>query len=74
MGDASTDDARVEFPPVDDRLVSRRHRRLAVASETGGVELLPGEYDALRWYDTDRGGSVLWPALGLHGTWLPTEE
>ncbi|MFF0777772.1 carotenoid oxygenase family protein [Streptomyces sp. NPDC003720] len=132
------DDARVELPRIDDRLLTGPHQRLAVAADSGRVGgLLPGEYDALRRYDirgtgvaaqswnagalsvgepvfapvpgtrggergywltfaTDRTDSTSWflvlPAedfaqgpvarvripvrvpLGLHGTWLPTEE
>ncbi|MFD9575047.1 carotenoid oxygenase family protein [Streptomyces sp. NPDC059982] len=128
------DDSDIELPRIDDRLVGRRHRRLAAAAGSGTRDLLPGEHDALRWYDVQGGGSELWPAgdlsvgepvfaptpggadgeghwltfatdrtdgaswllvipadapaggplariripvrvpLGLHGTWLPTEE
>ncbi|MEV7075091.1 carotenoid oxygenase family protein [Streptomyces sp. NPDC093990] len=132
------DDARVELPRIDDRALTTPHQRLAVAADSGRVDgLLPGEYDALRWYDvrahgsaaqvwnagdlsvgepvfapvpgtrgsecgywltfaTDRTDNTSWllvlpagdPAqgpvarvripvrvpLGLHGTWLPTEE
>ncbi|MET8036190.1 carotenoid oxygenase family protein [Streptomyces sp. NPDC005345] len=61
------DDARMELPRTDDRLIGRRHHQLAVASETGDLDLLPGEYNALRWYDgrdTD-GTSVSWDAGDL---------
>ncbi|MCX4817995.1 carotenoid oxygenase family protein [Streptomyces sp. NBC_01239] len=132
------DDARVELPRIDDRALTTPHQQLAVAADSGRVGgLLPGEYDALRWYDvrangttaqswdagdlsvgepvfapapgtrssehghwltfaTDRTNDTSWllvipaddPAqgpvariripvrvpLGLHGTWLPTEE
>ncbi|KOV67305.1 carotenoid oxygenase [Streptomyces sp. AS58] len=132
------DDTRVELPRIDDRSIGSPHRHLAVAADSGRVDgLLPGEYDALRWYDTgsgsvtgrtwaagdlsvgepvfapvpgthdsarghwltfatDRTDGTSWllvlpaadPAggpvarvripvrvpLGLHGTWLPTEE
>jgi carotenoid cleavage dioxygenase len=47
------DDRRIEFPRIDDRSIGRRHRRVAVAADSGDTPgLLPGEYDALRWYDT----------------------
>jgi carotenoid cleavage dioxygenase len=53
------DDARVELPRIDDRAVGRPHRRLAVAAAGGRTEgLLPGEYDALRWYDTGGAGTT----------------
>lgn len=45
------DDARMELPRTDDRLIGRRHRQLAVAADSGNPDLLPGEFDELRWYD-----------------------
>lgn len=48
------DDVSVEFPRVDDRLIGRRHHRVALASRSGRIDLPHGEHDALRWYDTDR--------------------
>ncbi|MGC4957539.1 carotenoid oxygenase family protein [Actinomadura citrea] len=46
------DDARVEFPRVDDRVVAGPHHRIATAAGSGRTpDLLPGEYDALRWYE-----------------------
>lgn len=45
------DDASVEFPRVDDRLIGRRHGQVAVAAETGTLDLPAAEYDAIRWYD-----------------------
>ncbi|GGZ81533.1 retinal pigment epithelial membrane protein [Streptomyces subrutilus] len=59
------DDAPVEFPRVDDRLIGRRHGPVAVAAETGTLDLRPSEYDALRWYDTAGGGSRTWRAGDL---------
>ncbi|MEU3792539.1 carotenoid oxygenase family protein [Streptomyces fructofermentans] len=61
------DDARMELPRTDDRLIGQRHQQLAVASETGKLDLLPGEYDALRWYDgrDANGTSVMWDAGDL---------
>ncbi|MER5776692.1 carotenoid oxygenase family protein [Streptomyces sp. NPDC002039] len=51
------DDACVEFPRVDDRLLTRPHDTIAVASVSGRTDgLLPGEYDALRWYTGDGAG------------------
>lgn len=52
------DDARVEFPRVDDRVLAGPHRRIAVAAGSGRTpDLLPGEYDALRWYDVRGDGT-----------------
>lgn len=59
------DDADIELPRIDDRLIGRRHRRLAAAAGSGNGDLLPGEHDALRWYDVQGGGSELWPAGDL---------
>ncbi|WP_392667885.1 carotenoid oxygenase family protein [Streptomyces sp. LN785] len=61
------DDSRIELPRIDDRLIGRQHRWIAVASGTGAVGLLPGEYDAIRWYDTEdgTGASLLWRAGDL---------
>lgn len=59
------DDARVEFPRVDDRRVGRPHRHAALATETGRVDLLPGEYDAVRWFDTATGATRVWAAGDL---------
>ncbi|WP_431775090.1 carotenoid oxygenase family protein [Streptomyces cucumeris] len=51
------DDTRVELPRIDDRSIGRPHRRIAVAAGSGRTAgLLPGEYDALRWYDVDESG------------------
>ncbi|WP_203595921.1 carotenoid oxygenase family protein [Actinomadura bangladeshensis] len=53
------DDARVEFPRVDDRVLAGPHRRIAVAAGSGRTpDLLPGEYDALRWYDVRGDGTT----------------
>lgn len=61
------DDARIELPRVDDRLIGHRHHRLAAAADSGADDLLPGEYDAIRWYDSGDGSatSLLWPAGDL---------
>lgn len=62
------DDMRVELPRIDDRLIGRPHRRIAMAAGSSrNTELLSGEYDALRWYDTGGGGQLtrLWDAGDL---------
>ncbi|MET7645501.1 carotenoid oxygenase family protein [Streptomyces sp. NPDC005426] len=61
------DDARMELPRTDDRLIGRRHQQLAVAADSGDPDLLPGEFDALRWYDgrDASGTSVVWRAGDL---------
>ncbi|MGW2482069.1 carotenoid oxygenase family protein [Streptomyces sp. NPDC001571] len=62
---AELDDCRVELPRVDDRRIGRRHRFVALAAETGDVDLLPGEYNALRWYDTQTDTTRVWSAGDL---------
>ncbi|MFE6489480.1 carotenoid oxygenase family protein, partial [Streptomyces sp. NPDC057757] len=59
------DDARVEFPRIDDRRTGRRHRHTALATGTGRTDLLSGEYDAVRWYDTETGAEQTWDAGDL---------
>ncbi|MFJ8762957.1 carotenoid oxygenase family protein [Streptomyces cyaneofuscatus] len=59
------DDFRVELPRVDDRRIGRKHRYIALATETGQADLLPGEYDAIRWYDTETGTARVWSAGNL---------
>ncbi|OKJ04641.1 carotenoid oxygenase [Streptomyces sp. CB01249] len=61
------DDVRMELPRTDDRLIGRRHHQLAVASDSGSLDLLPGEYDTLRWYDGNdpAGPHVAWRAGDL---------
>ncbi|MFG2020943.1 carotenoid oxygenase family protein [Actinomadura geliboluensis] len=62
------DDARVEFPRVDDRALTGPHRRIATAAGSGRTPgLLPGEYDALRWYDVgdDDTAVEIWDAGDL---------
>ncbi|MFF7176977.1 carotenoid oxygenase family protein [Streptomyces sp. NPDC008121] len=62
MARTPLDDSRVEFPRVDDRLIGRRHRHTALATDTGQADLLPGEYDAVRWFDTETGATRVWSA------------
>ncbi|MFD5625440.1 carotenoid oxygenase family protein [Streptomyces sp. NPDC127072] len=59
------DDARVEFPRIDDRRTGHRHRHTALATGTGRTDLLSGEYDAVRWYDTETGAEQTWDAGDL---------
>lgn len=58
------DDSHVEFPGVDDRLIGRRHGRFPPTARTPGAEPLSGEFDALRWYDT-QGAAGSWHAGNL---------
>ncbi|MFF3013204.1 carotenoid oxygenase family protein [Streptomyces sp. NPDC057939] len=65
MARTMLDDTRVEFPRIDDRRIGSRHRHVALATDTGRTDLLPGEYDAVRWYDTETGTSQVWSAGNL---------
>ncbi|MFB7268445.1 carotenoid oxygenase family protein, partial [Streptomyces nojiriensis] len=65
MARTPLDDSRVEFPRVDDRRIGRRHRYTALATGTGRTDLLPGEFDAVRWYDGESGTSRVWAAGDL---------
>ncbi|MFD6874105.1 MULTISPECIES: carotenoid oxygenase family protein [unclassified Streptomyces] len=65
MSRTMLDDTRVEFPRIDDRRIGHRHRQVALATGTGRTDLLPGEYDAVRWYDTETGTSRVWSAGNL---------
>ncbi|MFI6149645.1 carotenoid oxygenase family protein [Streptomyces sp. NPDC051109] len=65
MARTPLDDARVEFPRIDDRRIGRRHRYAALATETGRTDLLPGEYDAVRFHDTETGTTRVWDAGDL---------
>ncbi|MET8696735.1 carotenoid oxygenase family protein [Streptomyces bauhiniae] len=58
MRRTTLDDARVEFPRIDDRRIGARHGQVAVAFDSErSPDLLPGEFDALRWYDTGAPGA-----------------
>ncbi|MCX5387318.1 carotenoid oxygenase family protein [Streptomyces sp. NBC_00083] len=65
MARTDIDDARVELPRIDDRRIGRRHRFLALAARVEGPDLLPGEFNALRWYDTETNTASVWPAGDL---------
>lgn len=57
-----TDPHGMEFPRVDDRRLGRRHGVVALGTETGRHDLVPGDHDALLWLDTDTGRAVSWDA------------
>ncbi|MFD7859779.1 carotenoid oxygenase family protein [Streptomyces microflavus] len=65
MSRTELDDSRVELPRIDDRRIGRSHRFVALASETGQAGLLPGEYNAIRWYDTVGDSSRVWSSGSL---------
>jgi carotenoid cleavage dioxygenase-like enzyme len=58
-------DRGMEFPRIDDRMLTGRHRQIATSLKTGGRELLPGDADTLAWFDTASGTLDLWPAGDL---------
>ncbi|MFJ3664590.1 carotenoid oxygenase family protein [Streptomyces sp. NPDC090119] len=72
MRRTTLDDARVEFPRVDDRKIGGRHGRVAVAWDSArSPGLLPGEFDSLRWYDTGASGA---PSRSWYGGELSVGE
>ncbi|MGW3340819.1 carotenoid oxygenase family protein [Streptomyces sp. NPDC001009] len=72
MRRTTLDDARVEFPRIDDRRIGARHGRIAVAWDSErSPGLLPGEFDALRWYDTAAPGA---PSRAWYGGDLSVGE
>ncbi len=58
-----TDDP-VEFPRIDDRLVTRRYRFVAAAGSCDHGDS-PFAHNALRWFDLDAGTSTVWCARNL---------
>jgi carotenoid cleavage dioxygenase-like enzyme len=59
-------DRGMEFPRIDDRLLTGAHRKIATALKTGPRDDLPsGDADTLGWYDAATGAFDLWPAGDL---------
>jgi carotenoid cleavage dioxygenase len=70
-------DRTVEFPRIDDRLLGRQHRVVALGDETGRRDLLSGEQDALSVVDTETGKFSFWDAGDLsvgEATFAPTDS
>lgn len=58
-------DRDIEFPRVDDQLLTREHRVVATVGRTGEKQLVPGDADALFWFDVASGGEAMWRAGSL---------
>jgi carotenoid cleavage dioxygenase-like enzyme len=58
-------DRGVEFPRIDDRMLTAQHHHIATSLKTNSRALLSGDADALGWYDTTNGQFELWPAGDL---------
>lgn len=55
----------MEFPRIDDRLLTRPHRQVSTVGESDGAGLVGGDADLLRWYDLETGDGVSWGDRGL---------
>lgn len=55
----------IEFPRVDDRLVTGEHRVVATVGSTGTQALPAGDADALFWFDVTAGSETEWRAPGF---------
>lgn len=55
----------VEFPRVDDRLLTGAHGRIATIGKTGARDLVAGDADALCWFDTVSDTELSWDAGNL---------
>ncbi|WP_435277903.1 carotenoid oxygenase family protein [Rhodococcus yananensis] len=58
-------DGAMEFPRIDDRAVTGRHRTVATIGRSGTADLVAGDADALRWFDVDNGAETTWRAPEL---------
>lgn len=57
--------AGMEFPRIDDRLLTRQHRQVATVGESEGSTLTSGDANMLRWFDLTTGAGVTWGDPGL---------
>ena len=58
-------DRGMEFPRIDDRMLTAQHRQIGTSLKTGSRALPSGDADALGWYDTATGRFEVWPAGDL---------
>jgi carotenoid cleavage dioxygenase len=61
------DDAKTEFPRIDDRLTGREHRYVTVGANSGRPGLAPGEHDCVTRYDMRAGTSVSFDCRAVVG-------
>lgn len=52
----------IEFPRVDDRLLTGEHRTVATVGKTGERRIPPGDADALCWFDVVANTDTTWDA------------
>ena len=62
-------DRDIEFPRIDERLSTDRHRIVATLGRSGSQRLPSGSADALFWFDVDSGADTVWSG----GTLSPGE-
>ena len=55
-------DREVEFPRVDDRAITRRHRVIGASLRSNSHDLSAGDHDTLGWYDCHTGRMTTWRA------------
>jgi carotenoid cleavage dioxygenase-like enzyme len=53
-------DRAVEFPRVDDRVITRQHRVIGASLRSASHDLSTGDHDTLGWYDFDAGRMSTW--------------
>ncbi len=58
-------DRGMEFPRVDDRMLTIAHRQIGTSLKTGPRPELTGDADSLAWYDTATGELAVWSAGDL---------
>ncbi len=59
------DDRSMDFPRIDDRMLTRKHRQVAVCVKAGRRDSLSGDADTLAWYDSPSGRLDQWAAGDL---------
>ncbi|WP_024795347.1 carotenoid oxygenase family protein [Tomitella biformata] len=57
--------ADMEFPRIDDTLLTLRHRTAALVGESGIQDLVSGDADRAYWFDTDTGVETHWDSGDL---------
>ena len=58
-------DDHVEFPRIDDRVLTRPHPSIALTGDSGRPRLHPEAADTLLWFDTSTGSSSRWTSADL---------
>ena len=58
-------DDHVEFPRIDDRVLTRRHPTIALTGDSGRPRLHPEAADTLLWFDPRTGSTSRWTSPDL---------